>query len=110
MIKIISNATVGCHMNHRVILKTKKSEPFELDAKTEAVLVSDGVAEYVIGDEITNDELTGDEITNDELTLDNLKEMKLANLKEFAESVGVKYKVGMKKDDLIEAVWKAMGY
>ena len=100
MIKIISNATVGCHMNHRVILKTKKSEPFELDAKTEAVLVSDGVAEYVIGDEITNDELT----------LDNLKEMKLANLKEFAESVGVKYKVGMKKDDLIEAVWKAMGY
>ena len=46
MIRIISNATVGCHINRRVVKKTKDSSPFSLDPKVEAELVESGIAEY----------------------------------------------------------------
>lgn len=94
MIRIISNATVGCHINRRVVKKTKDSSPFSLDPEVEAELVESGIAEYA-------DEPAG------EVSLDYLKSLKMSDLKEFAESIGVKYKAGTKKDAFAEIVWDA---
>ena len=109
MIRIITNTTYGFNNGKFIEPKTKDSEPFSVRPEREAELVAAGIAEYVGEPEKVQDTRT-DEATEAieagaiDLTEDYLKGLKMSELKELAGTLGIAYKVGMKKTDLIAAI------
>jgi len=134
MIRIITDTTFGYWTPKGVEPKTKNSDPFEVSPEREAELVALGVAEYVTGEidadgnfvedgdvVMTNDQDVINETLKDEesqpaaksvdgidVTVESLEAMKLEQLKEFAEPLGVEYKVGTKKSEFAKMVFDAI--
>lgn len=114
MIRIITNTTYGYNNGRFIEPKTKDSEPFSVNPEREAELVAAGIAEYVGEPETISETGAVAEETTEaaeaieagaiDLTEDYLEGLKMPELKELAGTLGVTYKVGMKKVDLIEAI------
>lgn len=109
----IIKGTFGYWDGGKVVPKTAKDEPFPVETGRAAELVEQGIAEYATATVEINTEEDGEDaqIDAEEMAEDaidddavNLDEMSLDELKKFAETYGVKYKVGMKKADFIEAI------
>jgi len=93
MIKII-RGHFGHHNGQFVELKNKESEPFSADAKVEAQLVNEGVAEYVEGGDAPPSINIANKPEYDE-------SMKIATLKEIAAT-----KYDVKQEDLAKCIAK----
>lgn len=102
-IRIISG-NYGLHVSGRVVRKSKESEPFEVEDREAERLVSLGVAEIVkaAGEApaLTEEEPETTEEEPDE----DMASMSMKELREIAKKKGVKMKVGMTKDELVDAL------
>lgn len=105
-IKILKG-TFGYWDGTRVVPKTAKDEPFLVETGRAKELVERGVAEFVnVTAEVDGEQYEVDGEQSEVETDDDadLEEMTINELKEYAEPYGVKWKVGMKKEELIEAI------
>ena len=98
-IRIISG-NYGLHVSGRVVRKSKESEPFEVEDREAERLVSLGVAEIVSVKEEPEEEAEIPEEEPDE----DMASKSMKELREIAKEKGVKMKVGMSKDELVEAL------
>lgn len=98
-IRIISGS-YGLHVSGRVVRKSKESEPFEVEDREAERLVSLGVAEIVSVKEESEEETDILEEEPDE----DMASKSMKELREIAKEKGVKMKVGMSKDELVEAL------
>lgn len=101
MIKMIAGV-YGHRINGRVEAKTTKSDPFSVDAKTEARLVNAGLAVYV---EATEKVVTKTE--NIEKSAKNIDELSYNDLRAKASNMGLIVD-GNKKQDYIDAIKTAL--
>lgn len=96
MIKIISGV-YGQYIKGKVVAKNKDSEPFELTAEEEKRLVEAGVAVYVDGGRTA---LPDDVIAIPEYSTD----MKAEELRAIAKEMGLTFKVGTSKAEMVAAM------
>lgn len=105
-IRIISG-NYGLHVSGRVVRKGKESEPFEVDDREAERLVSLGVAEIVsVKEEPEEEAVTPEEEAEipEEEPDEDMASKSMKELREIAKEKGVKMKVGMSKDELVEAL------
>ena len=108
MIKII-RGTYGRKEGNRVVPMTKDSEPFELAPEQEARLVTLKVAAYVDGVPVaTNNINKGGEQLPDgvEGVPEYSAESSAKELREIGKSLGLNFKVGMSKAEMVAALDK----
>lgn len=101
-IRIISG-NYGLHVSGRVVRKNKESEPFEVEEREAERLVSLGVAEIVGVTEEPAEPEEEPEIPEEEADED-MASKSMKELREIAKEKGVKMKVGMSKEELVEAL------
>ncbi|MBS5140250.1 MAG: hypothetical protein ACLU41_00920 [Anaerotignum lactatifermentans] len=118
LVKIVKGV-YGFDTGKTVVGKSEKDAPFLLDEDKARRLFDLGVAEpvcddaypdsfvYAVEEDAEADEGV-DEIPTEDMEELNLAEMKLEELKEFAEPYGLKYKVGTKKADFIQQIREAL--
>lgn len=104
MIKMI-RGVFGLPVNGIVVPKDKYSEPFNASEEQEARLVKRGFAVYVGADDSApngSDETPpqGDEV--------NLDEMKANELRAYGKGIGLTFRVGVTKTDMIAAIREAL--
>ena len=96
MIKMI-RGVFGLPVNGIVVPKDKNSEPFNASEEQEKRLVERGFAEYVDGGEILTPPEGG-----------SLDEMKADDLRAYGKELGLTFRVGMRKVDMISAIREAL--
>ena len=99
MIKIV-RGVYGHQIGGRVVPKDKKAEPFSLTPEQEARLVGMGVAEYV--GELPTEEAEEMEPVAPVYSID----MKADELRAIAKGMGLTFKVGTTKAEMVEAMDK----
>lgn len=80
-----------------------------LSSELEARLVSDGIAEYVEGSVTNLRQVDKDEIKDDIDIPDYSGDMKMDELKEIMKAEGLKYTVGMSKEDICKMLDEHFG-
>lgn len=104
MIKIICGV-YGHKVGGRVVPMTKNSEPFELTPEQEARLVARGVAAYV--DEPPTPENGGGQLPDGVGGVPEYSaETSAKELREIGKSLGLTFKVGMSKAEMVAALDK----
>jgi hypothetical protein len=93
LVKII-NGVYGHYTEGKVVRKDKKSEPFDLEPDKAARLVSKGVAEYVY--EVP--------VAVDEVEVPDLENMTVSQLRAIGKQMGITFKVGTTKAEMVEAL------
>lgn len=93
LVKII-NGVYGHYTEGKVVRKDKKSEPFDLEPDKAARLVSQGVAEYVY--EVP--------VAVDEVEVPDLEDMTVSQLRSIGKQMGITFKVGTTKAEMVEAL------
>lgn len=96
LVKII-NGVYGHYTEGKVVRKDKKSEPFDLEADKAARLVFQGVAEYV-------DEVQVAAVAVEEVDIPDLEDMTVSQLRAIGKQMGITFKVGTTKAEMVEAL------
>lgn len=96
LVKII-NGVYGHYTEGKVVRKDKKSEPFDLEADKAARLVSQGVAEYV-----NEAPATAKAVESEEAPY--LENMTVSQLRALGKQMGITFKVGTTKAEMVEAL------
>lgn len=96
LVKII-NGVYGHYTEGKVVRKDKKSEPFDLEADKAARLVSQGVAEYVNEAPATAEAVEPEEVPD-------LEDMTVSQLRVIGKQMGITFKVGTTKAEMVEAL------
>lgn len=96
LVKII-NGVYGHYTKGKVVRKDKKSEPFDLEADKAARLVFQGVAEYV-------DEVQVAAVAVEEVDIPDLEDMTVSQLRAIGKQMGITFKVGTTKAEMVEAL------
>lgn len=94
LVKII-NGVYGHYTEGKVVRKDKKSEPFDLEPDKAARLVSQGVAEYV-------DEVQVAAVAAEEVDIPDLEDMTVSQLRSIGKQMGITFKVGTTKAEMVE--------
>lgn len=94
LVKII-NGVYGHYTEGKVVRKDKKSEPFDLEPDKAARLVSQGVAEYV-------DEVQVAAVAVEEVDIPDLEDMNVSQLRAIGKQMGITFKVGTTKAEMVE--------
>lgn len=105
-VRVISGI-YGLHIGGRLCPKNKESEPFEVEDREAERLVSLGVAEIVsVKEEPEEETVTPEEEAEipEEEPDEDMASKSMKELREIAKEKGVKMKVGMSKDELVEAL------
>lgn len=96
LVKII-NGVYGHYTEGKVVRKDKKSEPFDLEEDKAARLVSQGVAECVNEAPATAEAVDPEEVPD-------LEDMTVSQLRAIGKQMGITFKVGTTKAEMVEAL------